>query len=147
MPRLHHALDELQLGRWLAAKEPIVRADGDGLTFTLSEFGTATWVLRYRRGSRRRELTLGNYPDLTLSEARKRARAERVQIDIGKGPAADKKQQGHPHLWRATLVSRNARSSLAAHSLRTSFENDRANSIRLLPVLIKVTKRGLNCSH
>lgn len=41
MPRLHHALDGLQLRRWLAVKEPVVRADGDGLTFTLSECGVA----------------------------------------------------------------------------------------------------------
>lgn len=91
MPRLHHALDDMQIRRWMAAKEPVTRADGDGLTFTLSEFGTATWILRYSRGSRRRELTLGNYPDMSLSEARKRARAERVQIDSGKDPAAEKK--------------------------------------------------------
>lgn len=91
MPRLHHALDDLQLRRWVAAKEPLSRADGDGLTFTLSEFGTASWVLRYSRGARRREVTLGNYPDLGLAEARKRARAYRVQIDDGEDPAADKK--------------------------------------------------------
>lgn len=91
MPRLHHALDDLQLRRWIAAKEPLSRADGDGLTFTLSEFGTATWVLRYSRGPRRREVTLGNYPDMGLAEARKKARALRVQVDEGKDPAADKK--------------------------------------------------------
>ncbi|WP_234775151.1 tyrosine-type recombinase/integrase [Paraburkholderia tropica] len=93
MPRYHHALDDMQLRRWLAAKEPLSRADGDGLTFTLSEFGTATWVLRYNRGSRRRELTLGNYPDLGLAEARKQARAYRVRIDNGEDPAADKKME------------------------------------------------------
>ncbi|PVX61210.1 tyrosine-type recombinase/integrase [Paraburkholderia unamae] len=91
MPRLYHALDDLQLRRWLAAKEPISRADGDGLTFTLSEFGTASWILRYSRGARRREVTLGNYPDMGLAEARKRARALRVQIDDGEDPAASKK--------------------------------------------------------
>lgn len=34
---------------------------------------------------------MGNYPDMSLSEACKRARAERVQIDNGKDPAAEKK--------------------------------------------------------
>ena len=91
MSRLHHALDDLQLRRWLAAKEPIARSDGDGLTFTVSEFGTAAWVLRYSRGPRRRELTLGNYPDIGLAEARKRARAYRVRIDCGEDPAADRR--------------------------------------------------------
>jgi integrase len=50
-------------------------------------------VLRYRRGTRRRELTLGNYPDLTLAGARKLARAHRVAIDNGADPAADKKTE------------------------------------------------------
>lgn len=93
MSRHHHALDDLQLRRWVAAKEPLSKSDGEGLTFTLSEFGTATWVLRYSRGTRRRELTLGNYPDMGLAEARKRARAFRVRIDGGEDPAADKKVQ------------------------------------------------------
>lgn len=91
MSHRHHALDDLQLRRWVAAKEPLSRSDGDGLTFTLSEFGTATWVLRYSRGPRRRELTIGNYPDMGVAEARKRARAYRVRIDSGEDPASDKK--------------------------------------------------------
>lgn len=93
MSRHHHALDDLQLRRWVAAKEPLSRSDGDGLTFTLSEFGTAAWVLRYSRGPRRRELTLGNYPDMGLAEARKQARAYRVRIDNGEDPAANKKTE------------------------------------------------------
>lgn len=91
MPRIHHALDDVQIRHWIAQKKPVAKADGDGLTFTLSANGTATWVLRYSRGDRRRELTLGNYPDLTLAAARKFARAHRVAIDNGEDPAADKK--------------------------------------------------------
>ncbi len=91
MPRVHHILDDLQLRRWVAAGEPLARSDGDGLTFTLSDTRAAAWVLRYSRGNRRRELTLGSYPDLTLAEARKKARAYWVRIDDGEDPAADRK--------------------------------------------------------
>ncbi|MEX3690844.1 tyrosine-type recombinase/integrase [Paraburkholderia sp. BR14263] len=91
MARNHHVLDELQLRRWLAAGEPVARADGDGLTFTLSDTRAATWVLRYSRGSRRREMTLGSYPELTLSEARKQTRMYRARIDAGEDPATDRK--------------------------------------------------------
>lgn len=91
MARKHHTLDELQLRRWLAAGDPIARADGDGLTFTLSGSGTATWVLRYSRAGRRRELTLGSYPHLTLSEARKKTRMYRARIDAGEDPVTDRK--------------------------------------------------------
>jgi integrase len=91
MARKHHALDELQLRRWVAAGEPVARADGGGLTFTLSDTRMAAWILRYSRGSRRREMTLGSYPELTLSEARKRTRFYRAQIDAGEDPATNRK--------------------------------------------------------
>jgi integrase len=71
---------------------PLVVADGGGLTFTLSYAGTATWVLRYRYGGRQRELTIGNYPDIGLSEAREIARKKRAEIDSGGDPAADKRR-------------------------------------------------------
>ncbi|WP_244438835.1 Arm DNA-binding domain-containing protein [Paraburkholderia dilworthii] len=77
MPRLHHALDDVQIRHWIAHKKPVAKADGDGLTFALSQNGTASWMLRYRRGTRRRELTLGNYPDLTLASARRLTGASR----------------------------------------------------------------------
>jgi integrase len=86
-----HLLEDLHIRRWIAAGRPLARSDGDGLTFTLSTAGAATWVLRYRFGKWRRELTLGNYPDLSLAEARKHARELRVRIDRGGDPAAEKR--------------------------------------------------------
>jgi integrase len=90
--RQRNLLDDVQIRHWIAKGEPVAKSDGDGLTFTLSEAGTAAWVLRYRNaGTRRKEITLGNYPDLTLAAARKLARERRVEIDKGHDPAADKK--------------------------------------------------------
>ena len=92
MARRGNLLDDVQIRRWIAKGEAVARSDGEGLTFTLSASGTAAWVLRYRvAGVRRKELTLGNYPDLTLAAARKLARARRVDVDQGKDPAAEKK--------------------------------------------------------
>jgi len=124
-----HLLTDIQIRNWVAKGEPIARSDGDGLTFTLSPAGTATWVLRYRMGrsapagrtkganqdsaaepieptapaaptgaarrrawpkERRRELTIGNYPDISLQDARKKAKACRVAIDEGRDPAIEK---------------------------------------------------------
>ncbi len=86
-------LDDIQLRRWVAAGERIARSDGDGLTFTLSAAGTATWVLRYRLGGPQKEVTIGNYPDVTLAEARKTARKLRAAIDRGDDPAVEKRQE------------------------------------------------------
>lgn len=94
MPKRSHLLDDIQIKHWITKREPVAKSDGDGLTFTLSSGGTATWVLRYRMGGgRRKELTLGNYPDLSLAVARKLARAHRVSIDNGNDPAAEKKAE------------------------------------------------------
>lgn len=90
--RQRNLLDDVQIRHWIAKGEPVAKSDGDGLTFTLSAAGTAAWVLRYRNsGTRRKELTLGNYPDLSLAAARKLARERRVEVDKGLDPAADKK--------------------------------------------------------
>ncbi len=86
-------LDDIQLRRWIAAGERVARSDGDGLTFTLSAAGTATWVLRYRLGGPQKEVTIGNYPDVTLAEARKTARKLRAAIDRGDDPAVEKRQE------------------------------------------------------
>ncbi|WP_278540450.1 tyrosine-type recombinase/integrase [Oxalobacter formigenes] len=83
-------LDDMQIRRWIAAGEPVAKSDGDGLTFTLSTAGSASWVLRYRLPGKRRELTIGNYPDISLAAARKIARQLRVDIDLGKDPAKQK---------------------------------------------------------
>jgi integrase len=86
-------LSDMQIRRWVAAGEPVAKSDGGGLTFTLSKAGTATWVLRYMIARRPRELTLGNYPDLSLSAARKLAAEKRVDVDKGLDPASEKRKE------------------------------------------------------
>ena len=50
--------------------------------------------MRYRLGGgRRKEITLGNYPDLSLSEARRKAKRLRVAIDEGRDPALEKQKE------------------------------------------------------
>jgi len=94
LAKLTNRLDDLQIKHWMAKGDPIAKSDGEGLTFTLSKAGTATWVLRYRQGAgRRKELTIGNYPDISLSAARREARKVRVEIDNGVDPAGEKQKQ------------------------------------------------------
>lgn len=93
MAKKTNLLNDLQLRRLIAAGQALAKSDGDGLTFTLSAAGTASWVLRFRlSGGRRKEVTIGNYPDISLSAARERARALRVQIDGGADPSALKRE-------------------------------------------------------
>lgn len=93
MARSINKLTDISIRGWLNAGQPIAKADGGGLTFTLSAKGTATWVLRYRHGGKPRELTLGNYPDLSLRAARERAREERAKIQRGIDVAAERQRE------------------------------------------------------
>ncbi|MDR3387714.1 MAG: tyrosine-type recombinase/integrase [Rudaea sp.] len=91
--RQSKVLSDQQIQRWIRAKTPIARADGDGLTFTLSVKGAAVWVLRYRYGGRRKELTLGRYPDMTLKTAREEASSHRLRINGGLDVAVEKQRR------------------------------------------------------
>ena len=92
-------LSDLELRRWIKDKKPLAKADGGGLTFTLSAAGTAAWVLRYRTEGRQVEVTLGRYPDLTLAGARKLAAEKRVEIQQGRNPAAEKRKAKARRDW------------------------------------------------
>ncbi len=89
-------LTDVEIRARAAAGKPVMIADGaeaggvGGLTFTLSASGTAAWRLRYRHAGRPRVLTLGRYPDLSLADARERARRERAKIQDGIDVAAER---------------------------------------------------------
>ncbi|EPD41516.1 MULTISPECIES: tyrosine-type recombinase/integrase [Delftia] len=83
-------LSDMQLKQWVKAGKPLSMSDGGGLIFTLSAAGNAAWVLRYRHGTRRPEMTLGPYPAIGLSEARTMALVRRAEIAQGKNPMAER---------------------------------------------------------
>src|SRR5690606_19523265 len=49
------------------------------------------WILRVVIGSRRRDLGLGGYPDVTLEQAREKAREARALIEKGIDPTDAKR--------------------------------------------------------
>ena len=75
---------------WVKAGVPLAKADGGGLTFTLSAGGSAGWILRYSFGGRRRELTIGRFPDISLADARGIATLKRAEVQQGRNLAAEK---------------------------------------------------------
>lgn len=85
-------LTDVQIRSWIKAGKPLAKSDGDGLTFTLSTAGTAAWTLRYSHGGRQKELTLGRYPDITLTKAREIATCKRAEVQQGVDVAAMKRR-------------------------------------------------------
>jgi integrase len=61
-----------------------------GLYFVHQPSGATSWALRYRADGASRKLTLGNFPALTLAQARRKAEEARGRIARGEDPAAAK---------------------------------------------------------
>jgi integrase len=76
-----------------------------GLALQVAESGARTWILRYKVGAKRRDMGLGGYPDVELSEARERARAARALLDQGIDPI-DQRQQAKRALAAAQAKKR-----------------------------------------
>src|SRR6185437_10615703 len=75
--------------------------DGDGLYFRKQTREGAAWTLRYRFAGRERWMTLGNYPDMSLADARIEA------LEKQKDPLLEK--QTVVEQQRAALVAQKAR--------------------------------------
>jgi integrase len=80
----------------IRASKPLARpylvADGRGLALRVSPSGARSWYYRYRFNGRANRLSLGEYPTVTLSEARERHIDMRRQLAQGIDPSAMRKQ-------------------------------------------------------
>ncbi|MFJ1214516.1 tyrosine-type recombinase/integrase [Burkholderia pyrrocinia] len=97
--RRTNLLTDVELKHFVRARVPVAKSDGAGLTFTLSAAGTASWILRFSHAGRRQELTLGTYPDLSLTAARKLAAAKRVDVQQGINPATERRKEKARKDW------------------------------------------------
>lgn len=64
----------------------VLLSDGDGLYLRKQTRDGASWTLRYRFAGREHWITLGNYPEMSLAQARIEARQARVQLDKQQNP-------------------------------------------------------------
>lgn len=60
-----------------------------GLYLIVEKTGKKSWKVRYRFGGKQPRMTLGPYPDMTLADARKRAREVFQDVQSGIDPAAE----------------------------------------------------------
>jgi integrase len=62
--------------------------DGAGLYFQISKAGSTSWIFRYKRDSKVRDMGLGPYPTITLAAARLLAADQRRVLAAGGDPLA-----------------------------------------------------------
>lgn len=79
--------------------------DGSGLYLLVSPTGGKSWLLRVMVNGKRRDIGLGSISDLTLEEARDKARELRKVARAGGDPVAarDNREQAPPTFREATL--------------------------------------------
>lgn len=80
------AQDILTLAPPSKRKGPLLVHDGNGLYLQTMPSGSRSYIFRYTLNKRTRAMGLGPVRSITLSEARKRARELRVQVDKGIDP-------------------------------------------------------------
>ena len=90
MPKKRIELSALSVGR---LTNPGLHFVGGvaGLALQVQPSGARSWVLRLSVARKRREMGLGGFPDVTLADARRRARDERERADKGFDPIAERK--------------------------------------------------------
>ncbi len=70
----------------IAKLEPGLYSDGDNLYLRVKDTGARSWVFRFKQSGRTRELGLGSFKNLSLSDARKLATKMRLAILEGINP-------------------------------------------------------------
>lgn len=80
----------------------------DGLQLQVTPSGARSWLLRATVKGKRRQIGLGAYPDVTLSQARERARGVRDQIWQGIDPLSEKRRMTFSQAMDKTLEARTA---------------------------------------
>lgn len=72
--------------RGVETAKPGLHSDGGGLYLLVTETGRRRWTYIFRRGTKRTELGLGVYPDVSLADARELANKKRKAINAGADP-------------------------------------------------------------
>ena len=62
-----------------------------GLQLLIKEGGYKYWVLRYTFGAKRHDLTLGSFPEISVTDARKKAQEARYKLSQGINPIEERR--------------------------------------------------------
>ena len=89
MPRKAKELSALEVGRLTTpGRYPV--GGVAGLNLKVAPTGARSWVLRVVIADKRRDAGLGGYPDVSLAQAREKARKAREEIERGVDPIAQR---------------------------------------------------------
>ncbi len=118
--------------------------DGDRLFFVLQKDGSRGWYLLYTIHGKRREMSLGPYPLISLAEARLRAGQARRQILDGIDPLKDRDKAKRESVsatfgvfadaYIDEVVAPPLRSAKHLHQWRQTLGDDYCKALRAMPI-------------
>lgn len=87
------ALTDTAIRNLKPQSKPVKLVDGDGLYLLLNPNGSKWWRLDYRYGGKRKTLSMGVYPDVSLKLARDRCKEARSLLVSGADPGEQRKAE------------------------------------------------------
>lgn len=102
----------------LAAGTPKRHPVGNSLYFVVRKNATPYWMVRYTSGSKRKEITIGQYPYLSLADAKAEAAILKRTLKAGADPLIERKQRSDNSL------------KLVDDLFRDWYENDLAKRLK-----------------
>lgn len=123
MARTHHRLNSLAIAR---AHLPGYVPDGGGLYLQISTAGTKSWIFRYTLNKRRREMGLGAFPAVGLSDARQGATSARTLVAAGRDPIdAREAERARQRLLAATGITFDKATELYIADHESTWRNEK----------------------
>lgn len=125
MPKKAKKLSAIEVGR--LDKRGLYAVGGvAGLQLQVARGGSRSWILRATVGTRRRDIGLGGYPDVTLAQAREKARQAREQIADGIDPVQAREDARRALIAAQAKAMTFAQAAIAKHaSIAKEFRNDK----------------------
>ena len=117
MARLVNRLSAVKVA---AIHTPGLHPDGAGLYLKVTEGGTRSWIFRYTRNGKTRDMGIGPYPAISLAKARESAAQARKQLVDGADPLSEKSLKRRRE---TAIASRETTFAACAEALITSQES------------------------
>lgn len=167
MPKRIAPLSEAKIRTAKPAEKDYKLSDGFGLFVLVTVTGAKLWRFKYRFNGKENSLSLGSYPETSLTEARERRATARKMLEQGIDPAEQKKAvrraaRGDNHFQPVALAWHEYNKSLwsekHASRLLSRFEAevfphigampvDSIDTPALLQILRRVEARSLETAH
>ncbi|MEI4263311.1 tyrosine-type recombinase/integrase [Roseovarius sp. D0-M9] len=96
----------------------------NGLCLNITETGARSWILRATVGLKRRHIGLGNFPEVTLAQARDLALEMRRKISAGVDPVLERREQ------RAALIVATKQHTTFEQAFKRFFEEKIEGELR-----------------